>query len=106
MSEDLICHGVCVSTCTGICKCAYEGCMYACVLGQLEICCWTTALDLLTNYLNSVQAGASACVSHSFNEFFSCSPPQPRSLALQIHMLLQISVFDCICLEKLLIEEG
>lgn len=60
-------------------------CVCMCVPGQLEICCWTTALDLLTNYRNSVQAGASACVSHSFNEFFSCSPPQPRSLVLQIH---------------------
>lgn len=27
--------------------------------GQLEECCWTTVLDLLTNHLKSGQAGAS-----------------------------------------------
>lgn len=33
----------------------------------------------------SASRSVSPCVSHSFNEFFSCSPLQPRSLALQIH---------------------
>lgn len=68
-----MCHRVRVYVCAPIC--ANAACVCVCVQGQLEICCWTTALDLLTNYLNSVQAGASASVSHSFNEFFSCSPP-------------------------------
>lgn len=46
-----VCERVCVQESVG-------------VQTQLGICCWTTALDLLTNYLNPVQAGASVCESH------------------------------------------
>lgn len=51
---------VCVCVHIVICKCTKE-CVF-CVQGQLEVCCWTTVLDLLTNHLNSVQAGASLSV--------------------------------------------
>lgn len=87
-----MCHRVCVLyVCvrTGVCKCA-------CVQGQLEICCWTTVLDLLTNHLNSLQAGASLSVCESqllMSSFHAVLRSLARWRCRFTILLLQICVF-------------
>lgn len=52
----------------------------------LEVCSWTKSLRFThKSSQHSASWSVFPRVSHSFNEFFSCSPLQPRSLALQIH---------------------
>lgn len=82
MREDHVQWSVYVCECTGVCKCTQ---VRVSLLDKLEICCRTTVSDLVTNNLNWAQAAASPRVSHMFNGVFSCSPPQPRSPALQNH---------------------
>lgn len=94
--EDLMCHTVRACARARVNECAW-------VQEQLEICCWTTALDLLANYLNS---GASCerlrvCESQFLmSSFHAVLRSFTRWRCRFTLLLLQISAFECMCRDK------
>lgn len=72
----------------------------------LEVCCWTTVLDLLTNNLKSVQAGASlhAWVTVLMSSFHAVLCRLARWRCRFTILLLQICVLEYMCRIKPAIE--
>lgn len=89
MREDLLCHRMCASVCVCVCTCRV----------LLEVCCWTTVLDLLTNHLNSAQAGASlhVWVTLLMSSFHAVLCSLARWRCRCTILLLQICVLEYMC---------
>lgn len=80
--------------------------MCVCVQGQLEVCCWTPVLDLLTNHLNLVQAGVflRVWVTELMSSFHAVLRSLARRRCRFTVLLLQICVLECMCRIKAPIE--